>query len=125
MGLLVETPLDEKDDDHGAWYVQSADRTSWSKPSKLPVDGPRTTNPPLDVAVDSRSRIVAVFGSNSGSGTTVRNDPALSRSNDGAQWKSCGPGKPEGGDFGPQPATLWQEPGENRFHEGMLPWHEH
>ena len=44
----------------------------------------------------------------------------------------------EGGDFSPQPATLhiieagndkayvlWQEPGENKFHEGMLLWHEH
>lgn len=67
----------------------------------------------------------------------LANYPVLSRSNDGAAWKTCGPGKAEGGDFTPQPATLhaieaaddklyvlWQEPGENKFHEGMLLWHE-
>lgn len=65
------------------------------------------------------------------------NYPALSRSNDGSTWKTCGPGKAEGGDFSAQPATLhvieadndhayvlWQEPGENRFQQGVLLWHE-
>jgi hypothetical protein len=136
-GLLFETPLDEKDEDHGVWYVQSADGSSWSKPSKLPVDGPRSTNPPLDVALDSHGGIVAVFGANSGTDTTACNFPVLSRSHDGTTWKTCGPGKAAGADFGPQPATLhvieagndkayvlWQEPGDNKYHEGMLVWHE-
>ncbi len=137
IGLLIETPLDEKDEDHGVWYLQSTDGATWSKPSKLPVDGPRSTNPPLDVAIDSRGRIVAAFGSNSGSDTTVCNFPAVSRSNDGAIWKTCGPGKAEGAQFGAQPVTLriieaendkayvlWQEQGENKFQEGVLVWHE-
>jgi len=136
-GLLFETPLDQKDEEHGVWYSQSSDGTTWSKPSKLPIDGPRSTNAPLDVAIDSHARIVAVFAANSGSDTTAYNFPALSRSSDGTAWKTCGPGKAEGGDFSPQPATLhiieagndkayvlWQEPGENKFHEGMLLWHE-
>jgi hypothetical protein len=137
FGLLIQTPLDEKDEDHGIWYTQSADGAAWSKPSKLPVDGPRTTNPPLDVALDSHGRIVAVFGSNGGSAGTGCNYPALSRSSDGTQWKTCGPGKAEGGDFGAQPSTLhaieagndkvyvlWQEPGENKYKQGVLLWHE-
>lgn len=137
IGLLFETPLDEKDEDHGVWYTQSADGASWSKPAKLPIDGPRGTNPPLDVAMDSHGRIVAVFGANSGSDTTSCNYPALSRSSDGTTWKTCGPGKAEGGDFSPQPATLhvveagndkayvlWQEPGDNKYQTGMLVWHE-
>ncbi len=137
-GLLFETPLDEKDEDHGVWYTQSADASSWSKPAKLPIDGPRTTNPPLDVAIDSHGRIAAVFSANSGSDTTTCNYPVLSRSSDGTSWKTCGPGKAEGGDFSPQPANLhvieasndkayilWQEQSDNKFHEGMLLWHEH
>ena len=136
-GLLFSAPLDEKDDDHGVWYTQSSDGAVWSKPSKLPVDGPRTTNPPLAVALDSRGAIIAVFGSNGGSSSTVCNFPALSRSTDGVAWKTCGPGKAEGGDFGPQPAMLhviqvendkayvmWQEQAENKYRQGMLLWHE-
>jgi len=137
LGLLAAAALDEKDTDHGVWYTQSPDGATWSKPSKLPVDGPRTTNPPLDVALDSHGSIVAVFGSNGGTASTTCNFPALARSTDGAAWKTCGPGKAEGGDFAPQPATLhvveaendkafvlWQEPGENKFRQGMLLWHE-
>lgn len=138
IGLLLQTPLDEKDEDHGIWYVQSSDGTSWSKPAKLPIDGPRTTNPPMDVALDNHARIAAVFSANSGTASTTCNFPVLSRSTDGASWKTCGPGKAEGGDFSPQPANLhvieadndkayilWQEPSDNKFHEGMLLWHEH
>jgi hypothetical protein len=137
LGLLAAAALDEKDTDHGVWYTQSPDGATWSKPSKLPVDGPRTTNPPLDAALDSHGSIVAVFGSNGGTASTTCNFPALARSTDGAAWKTCGPGKAEGGDFAPQPATLhvveaendkafvlWQEPGENKFRQGMLLWHE-
>jgi len=137
LGLLVAATVDEKDSDHGVWYTQSADGTSWSKPTRLSVDGPRTTNQPVDVALDSRGAIVAVFGSNGGTAGTACNYPALSRSTDGAAWKTCGPGKAEGADFGPQPATLhvieaendkayvlWQEQTENRFRQGVLVWHE-
>ncbi|HWC97323.1 MAG TPA: hypothetical protein VG456_11250 [Candidatus Sulfopaludibacter sp.] len=138
LGLLMGMLLNEKDDEHGVWYTQSTDGVTWSKPSMLPIDGPRSTNPPLDVTLDSRGRIVAVFGANSGTDTTGCNFPALSRSNDGTQWKTCGPGKAEGGNFGPQPATLhaieagndkvyvlWQEQAENKFKQGVLLWHEH
>jgi hypothetical protein len=137
LGVLVAATLDEKDSDHGVWFTQSSDGSTWSKPSKLPIDGPRSTNLPIDVALDSRGAIVAVFGSNSGGGDTVCKYPAMSRSSDGGTWKTCGPGKAEGGDFGPQPATLhigeagngkayalWQETNENRFGQGMLVWHE-
>jgi hypothetical protein len=136
LGLLVGAPLDD-DTDHAVWFSSSSDGVSWSKPSKLPVDGPRTTNPPLDVAMSSSGGIVAVFGSNGGSGGTACNYPALSRSKDGAAWKTCGPGKAENGDFSPQPATLhvieaendkayvlWQEPSENKYGQGILLWHE-
>ena len=138
FGLLVAAPLDEKDDDHGVWYLESTDGASWSKPAKLPVDGPRSTNAPFDVAIDSRGRIVAVFSSNSGGGDTACNYPVLSRSNDGTTWKTCGPGKAEGGEFEPEPATLhaieaendkvyvlWQQTDENKYRQGMLLWHEH
>jgi hypothetical protein len=137
LGVLVAATLDEKDSDHGVWFTQSSDGSTWSKPSKLPIDGPRSTNLPIDVALDSRGAIVAVFGSNSGGGDTVCKYPAMSRSSDGGTWKTCGPGKAEGADFGPQPATLhvgeagngkayalWQETNENRFGQGMLVWHE-
>jgi hypothetical protein len=137
IGFLFSAVLDEKDDDHSVWYTQSADTVAWSKPSKLPIDGPRSTNPPLSLALDSQGGIVAVFAANSGSGSTGCNYPVLSRSTDGASWKTCGPGKAEGGDFSPQPANLhaleaendkvyvlWQEVGDNKFHEGMLLWHE-
>jgi len=33
IGLLFETPLDEKDEDHGIWYAQSSDGATWSKPA--------------------------------------------------------------------------------------------
>ena len=138
FGLLVAAPLDEKDDDHGVWYLQSTDGASWSKPSKLPVDGPRSTNPPFDVAIDSHGHIVAAISSNSGSDSTTCNYPVLSRSTDGTTWKTCGPGKAEGGEFEPEPATqhaieaendkvyvLWQQTGENKYRQGMLLWHEH
>lgn len=137
LGILVAAPLDEKDSDHGVWYTQSPDGASWSKASRLPVDGPRSTNQPVDVATDSRGSVAAVFGSNSGSAGTACNFPALSRSGDGVAWKTCGPGKAEGGEFSPQPLTLhivesandkaylvWQEGGDTRYRAGILVWHE-
>jgi hypothetical protein len=44
----------------GALPASSLER---STPAKLPIDGPRSTNPPLDVAIDSKGNVTAVFGS--------------------------------------------------------------
>ena len=66
IGFLFETPLDEKDEEHGVWYTQSADGASWSKPATLHV-------------------------------IEAGNDKAY---------------------------VLWQEPGDNKYREGMLLWHE-
>lgn len=137
FGALLEAPLDAKDTDHGIWYSQSTDGSSWSKPTKLPIDGPRTTNPPSDVAISSEGAITAVFSANSGTDSTTCNYPVVSRSSDGTNWKTCGLGKAEGGDFSPQPSTLhvieagndkayiiWQEQSETKYGPGVLVWHE-
>ncbi len=129
--------LDSNDTDHTVWYSQSEDGGSWSKPVKLPIDGPRSTNPPLGIAISSKGAITATFGANSGSGPANCNAPSVSRSPDGARWTSCGLGKAAGADFSPQPATLhvieapndkayivWQEQGESKYGPGVLVWHE-
>lgn len=136
FGVLFAIGLDAKDSDHGVWYSQSNDGTSWSKAAKLPIDGPRSTNPPLGVAINSKGAVTAVFGSNSGSTDASCGEPAVSRSADGTNWKTCGLGKAAGVHFGPQPATLhvleagndkayvvWQEPGQNKYGAGVLVWH--
>ncbi|SPE17913.1 exported hypothetical protein [Candidatus Sulfotelmatomonas gaucii] len=137
FGALFAVQLDSNDSDHWVWYSQSSDANSWSKPVKLPIDGPRSTNPPLGLAIDSKGAITAAFGSNSGSDAAVCNSPTVSRSSDGTNWKTCGLGKAAGADFSPQPATLhviealndaayvvWQEPGETKYKPGVLVWHE-
>ncbi|MGA8089738.1 MAG: hypothetical protein WCA10_20870 [Terracidiphilus sp.] len=129
--------LDSNDTDHTVWYSQSVDGNSWSKPVKLPIDGPRSTNPPLGIAISSKGAITATFGANSGSGPASCNAPSVSRSADGAIWTSCGLGKAAGADFSPQPATLhvieapndkayivWQEQAESKYGPGVLVWHE-
>lgn len=129
--------LDSNDTDHSVWYSQSADGTSWSKAIKLPIDGPRTTNPPLSIASSSRGALTAAFGANGGSAAAACGAPTVSRSADGAAWTTCGLGKAAGADFGPQPATLhaieapndkayvvWQEIGETKYAPGVLVWHE-
>lgn len=129
--------LDNNDTDHTVWYSQSADGSSWSKPVKLPIDGPRSTNPPLSIAISSKGALTAAFGANSGSGQANCNAPSVARSADGASWTACGLGKAAGADFSPQPANLhvieapndkayivWQEPAESKYGPGVLVWHE-
>jgi hypothetical protein len=136
FGVLFAIGLDPKDSDHSIWYTQSSDGSSWSTAAKLPIDGPRTTNPPLDVAIDSKGAVVAVFAANAGSSDTTCNYPVVSRSADGSNWKTCGLGKAASAHFSPQPATLhvieagndkayviWQEPGDSKYGPGVLVWH--
>jgi hypothetical protein len=138
FGVLFAIGLDPKDGDHGIWYTQSSDGNSWSTPAKLPIDGPRTTNPPLDLAIDSKGAVTAAFAANAGSADTTCNYPVVSRSADGTSWKTCGLGKAAGAHFNPQPSTLhvieagndkayimWQEPGQNKYGSGVLIWHGH
>ncbi len=129
--------LDEKDTDHTVWYSQSADGGSWSKPVKLPIDGPRSTNPPLSIASSSKGALTAAIGANSGTGPASCGAPTVSRSADGAGWTTCGLGKAAGAEFGPQPVTIhvieapndkayivWGEPAESKYAPGVLVWHE-
>ena len=129
--------IDSNDADHTVWYSQSTDGSSWSKPVKLPIDGPRSTNPPLSIAISSKAALTAAFGANSGSGASKCGAPTVARSTDGSNWTACGLGKAAGGDFSPQPANLqvieapndktyvmWQEPAESKNAPGVLVWHE-
>lgn len=135
---LVAAQLDNDEAGRTVWYTQSSDGSSWSKPVKLPVDGPRSTNSPLDLAISSNGQLTAAFGSNSGTGPASCNAPTVSRSTDGANWTTCGLGKAAGADFSPQPATLhaieapndkayviWQEPAETKYGPGVLVGREH
>lgn len=134
---LFASLLDSNDTDHTVWYSQSPDGASWSKPIKLPIDGPRSTNPPLSLAISSKGALTAAFGANSGSGPANCGAPTAARSSDGASWTACGLGKAAGGDFSPQPANLrvieapddkayvvWQEPAESKYGPGVLVWRE-
>jgi hypothetical protein len=134
---LFASLLDSNDTDHTVWYSQSTDGTAWSKPVKLPIDGPRSTNPPLSIAISSKAALTAAFGANSGSGPATCRAPTVARSTDGNGWIACGLGKAAGADFSPQPANLhvieapndkayvvWQEPAESKYAPGVLVWHE-
>jgi hypothetical protein len=137
FAALFSALLDEKDTDHSVWYSQSADGNLWSKPVKLPIDGPRTTNPPLSIAISSKGALTAAFAANGGSAPANCGAPAVSRSSDGAGWTTCGLGKAAGADFSPQPANLhvieapndktyvvWQEQADSKYSPGVLVWHE-
>jgi len=132
---IFAAQLDDDDSGRTVWFSQSNDGSTWSKPVKLPVDGPRSTNPPLALAISSKGAITAAFGSNSGSGPTACNSPTVSRSADSTGWTTCGLGKAAGADFSPQPATLhtieapddevfvvWQEVAETKYGPGILVW---
>ena len=134
--LLLNCSRDDKDPEHAVWYAESSGG-AWSKPVKLPIDGPRSTNSPFALAVDSRGRIAAVFDANSGSGGTACGYPAVSLSNDGAHWTTCGLGKRTGAEFDPQSSTInaqfgpddrlnlvWHQEGDNKFGTGVLLWRE-
>ena len=134
--LLLNAARDEKDSDHSVWYAASSG-AAWSTPVKLPIDGPRSTNSPFALSVDSRGRIAAVFDTNSGSGDTACGYPAVSVSTDGARWMTCGLGKRTGGTFDPQSSSIsaqygpddrlnvvWHQEGDNKFGTGVLLWRE-
>ena len=106
FALIFTSQSDSNDTDHSVWYSQSADGNSWSKAIRLPIDGPRSTNPPLSIASSSKGELTAAFGSNGGSGAARCGAPAVSRSADGSSWTTCGLGKAAGAEFGPQPPTL-------------------
>lgn len=137
FAAIFAAPFDSNDTDHTVWFSGSADGNSWSKPAKLPIDGPRSTNAPVSIASSSKGALTAAFGANSGSAGAACGAPTVSRSVDGTNWTTCGLGKAAGGDFGPQPATihvieapndkayvLWQEPGDSKYAPGVLVWHE-
>ena len=134
--LLLNVARDEKDSDHSVWYTASSG-SGWSAPVKLPIDGPRSTNSPFALSVDSRGRIAAVFDANSGSGDTACGYPVVSQSTDGARWTTCGPGKRTGGTFDPQSSSIsaqygpddrlnivWHQEGDNKFGTGVLLWRD-
>ncbi|HZU24437.1 MAG TPA: hypothetical protein VFA04_02890 [Bryobacteraceae bacterium] len=133
IALIASAPRDQSHADLTVWYTASIDGAKWSPPVMLPVDGPRSTNPPLSVALDSHGAAAAVYGSNSGSGEARCGNPVVARSPNGAAWKACGPGH----DFSPQPDTvnaifggndklyvLWHEASENKVGMGVLISHD-
>jgi hypothetical protein len=137
FGLLFAAPRDPKNSDVGIWFTSSPDGSMWSAPVSLPVDGPRSANSPLGLALDSRARLAAVFGSNGGTDTLKCNFPALSRSADGARWTTCGLGRALNDDFAAQPNTVhaafagndklyvvWHQAGDSKSGKGLLLWHE-
>lgn len=137
FATVFATPLDANDSDHTVFYSESTDGSAWSKPVKLPIDGPRSTNAPVSIAISSRGVLAAGFGANSGSGPANCGAPSVAHSSSGASWSACGLGKAAGGDFSPQPANLhvieapndkayvvWQEPAESKYSPGVLVWHE-
>lgn len=137
FATLFSALFDDKDTEHSVWYSQSVDGNSWTKPVKLPIDGPRTTNPPLSIGISSKGAVTAAFSANGGSAPATCGAPAVSRSRDGSAWVTCGLGKAAGGDFSPQPANLhvieapndkayivWQEQAESKYRPGVLVWHE-
>ena len=137
FAALFSALFDDKDTDHTVWYSQSADGNSWINPVKLPIDGPRTTNPPLSIGISSKGALTAAYSANGGTAPANCGAPAVSRSSDGAGWVTCGLGKAAGGDFSPQPANLhaieapndkayvvWQEQAESKYRPGVLVWHE-
>jgi hypothetical protein len=134
--LLLNSLREDKDFDHSVWYAASSGG-SWSSPIKLPIDGPRSTNSPFALTLDSHGRIAAVFDSNSGTASTVCGYPAVSLSTDGVHWSTCGLGKRTGGTFDPQSTTInaqygpddrlnvvWHQEGDNKYGTGVLLWRE-
>ena len=134
--LLFNSLRENNDFDHGVWYTASSG-AAWSAPVKLPIDGPRSTNSPFALTVDSKGRIAAVFDANSGTGDTACGYPVISLSADGTKWTSCGPGKRTGGAFDPQSSSIgalygpddrinvvWHQAGDNKYGTGVLLWRE-
>jgi hypothetical protein len=137
FGMLVAASMQENNDTFGVWYSGSSDGAAWSKPVKLPIDGPRSSGPPFDLAIDSKGRISAAFNSNSGSGSAPCLYPELSTSADGTTWKTCGIGKTYGLGNDPDQMSLhmlngagdklfmlWPVVSANKNGQGMMLWHQ-
>lgn len=137
FGLLVAASMQENNDTFGVWYSGSSNGTSWSKPVKLPIDGPRSSGPPFDLAIDSKGHISAAFSSNSGSGGAPCLYPEFSTSADGTTWKTCGIGRTYGlpndpdqmslhmlNGAGDKLLMLWPVVSENKNGQGMMLWHQ-
>jgi hypothetical protein len=137
FSTIFAAALDSNDTDHTVWSSQSADGASWSKPVKLPIDGPRSTNAPLSIASNSKGALTVAFGANGGTAAATCGAPTVSRSSDGTNWKTCGLGKAAGAEWSPQPTTIhaieapndkayvvWQEPAESKYSPGVMVWHE-
>ena len=136
LALLVQMPK-QSSDDLGVQVLTKSGAGNWSARVTLPADGPRTTNPPLAVALDSRGGAIAAFGENSGSAGPTCDGPAVARWTNGARWNTCGVGRLAGASFSVQPNTirvifagndkayvLWQEPAEQKYGQGLLLYHE-
>jgi len=134
--LLLNSLREANDFDHAVWYTASSGG-AWSAPVKLPIDGPRSTNSPFALTVDSHGKIAAVFDSNSGTGDTVCGSPVVSISNDGVHWTTCGLGKRSGAAFDIQSPVInaqygpddrlnvvWHQEGENKYGTGLLLWRD-
>jgi len=134
--LLLNSLREANDFDHAVWYAVSS-AAAWNAPVKLPIDGPRSTNSPFALAVDSRGRIAAVFDANGGTGDTSCGYPVVSLSSDGTHWSTCGLGKRTGGTFDKQSSSInaqfgpddrlnvvWHQEGDNKYGTGVLLWRE-
>lgn len=137
LGLLFGAARDPKNTDVGIWFTSSTDGNMWTPPVSIPIDGPRSSNPPLGVAIDSHGRFAAVFGSNTGGGNGKCNYPEVSRSTDGAHWTTCGIGVSVKDEFDPQPNTVhaayagndklyivWNQADASKSGQGLLLWQE-
>ncbi len=137
LGLLFAAPRNPNNSDVGIWFTASADGSTWSAPVSLPVDGPRSANSPLALAMNSHGALAAIFGSNSGTDSLKCNFPALSRSTDGARWTTCCLGRGLNDDFAAQPNTVrvafagndklyvvWHQANDSKSGKGLLLWHE-
>jgi hypothetical protein len=135
--ILMDCPRDPKEDRQGIWYTASTESGGWTTPVKLPVDGPRSTNSPMGLAVSASGKLAAAFASGSGGAGTECGYPVVARSTNGVNWTACGPGKRSGGDFEGNSSAidalytadgrlnvLWHDETDTKYGMGMLLWRE-
>src|SRR5262252_991772 len=60
--LMCMSP-DDKDTMTGLWVSTSSDGTDWTKPAKMPHDATHSNGARISVAIDSKGRAFAGFGS--------------------------------------------------------------
>ena len=135
--ILMDCPRDPNEERQGIWYAASTPSGGWSTPVQLPVDGPRSTNSPMGLAVSATGKLAAAFASGSGSAGTGCGFPVVARSTDGMNWTACGPGKRAGGDFEVNSSAidasytadghlnvLWHDETDAKYGKGILLWRE-